>query len=340
MDAAGTRSKLDRCSVAGASASRRATSGVLPVMNHARLPRQRRGAFVGFCSRHTCSRSRQLGLPNDCCPDATPCRLAPNASHHILFVHVEKTGGSSVECAARDWAQAGYWTSMGHVGTDGRGDAALRACRRRCEDAGVPTAVVISVRDPYSYWQSVHRFAWRAAGTRLSATYNALTSEFRASTRVSRREPGILATLPSLLGWVEATPSAVSCSSNFSRCLSLSGRIKRACGGTLSGCAADFVLHTETLERDWSSLVARYGLPATPLPHVVPGSGYSKNRSCHCALDRPRRCDPFWGRRGGGSFSCSDAPVLAATQHTAATRAIIDRVEGEVFNGFGYAHSR
>lgn len=286
---------------------------------------------TGFCMRHDCSRKDDLGRPNNCCPAASPCKLAPGATHHLLFVHVEKTGGSSVECATQEWARAGYWTNMGHVGTDGRGDVALRACRRRCEEAGVPTAVVISVRDPYAYWQSVLRYAWRMAGTRLSATFNALSNEFQRSARVSRSQAGVFATLPRLLSWVESTPLAATCSANFSRCLSLSGRIKRACGGSASGCAADFTLHTESLARDWAALAARYGLPRLPLPHVEPGSGYSKRKSCHCS----GRCDPQWWRRDGG-FGCTDAPRGPALDFTPDARAIVGRLEREVFDTFHY----
>ena len=38
---------------------------------------------TGFCMRHDCSRKDDLGRPNNCCPAASPCKLAPGATHHL-----------------------------------------------------------------------------------------------------------------------------------------------------------------------------------------------------------------------------------------------------------------
>ena len=90
--------------------------------------------------------------------------LAPGATAHVLFAHVEKTGGSSVECSSQIWGESGWWTNMGH--TTARN---LQACEARCKASNVSTAVVVGVRDPYKYWASVYRYAWIGSASAVTA---------------------------------------------------------------------------------------------------------------------------------------------------------------------------
>ena len=48
-----------------------------------------------YCSEHWCH--------NSCCLKA----CAPHGTHHVVYSHVPKTGGSAIECAAQAWADAG-----------------------------------------------------------------------------------------------------------------------------------------------------------------------------------------------------------------------------------------
>ena len=98
-----------------------------------------------YCTGHWCA--------HRCCPLA--CSRILGASAHVLFAHVEKTGGSAIECATQQWQRKGWWTNMGHTTSK-----ALSACAAKC-DAGTPTVRVVTVRDPYSYWASVYGNAWR-----------------------------------------------------------------------------------------------------------------------------------------------------------------------------------
>ena len=75
---------------------------------------------------------------------------------HVTYWHVEKTGGSAIECATQQWQVEGYWDNMGHTSNRRAGSA----CQQRCDAAGVRVANVISVREPYAYWESVYKYAW------------------------------------------------------------------------------------------------------------------------------------------------------------------------------------
>ena len=69
---------------------------------------------------------------------------ATHGTHHVVYSHVPKTGGSAIECVAQAWAEAGMWDLMGHVPK-----ANADVCAARC--ASTPVLRVVSVRGPYGY---------------------------------------------------------------------------------------------------------------------------------------------------------------------------------------------
>ena len=92
-----------------------------------------------FCSNHACASE---------CEGCRECRT----SARVLFLHTEKTGGSSVECATqRTLVPAGLWTNMGHTSMEAV-QRCISACPRR------ETIIVLSVREPYAFWQSAYRY--------------------------------------------------------------------------------------------------------------------------------------------------------------------------------------
>merc|ERR1719469_1259663 len=64
-----------------------------------------------------------------CATTCTESSFANGSSRpHLLFLHTEKTGGSSVECATQHtFAKMGIWTNMGHTSR-----AHVDYCRARC----------------------------------------------------------------------------------------------------------------------------------------------------------------------------------------------------------------
>lgn len=103
---------------------------------------------VPFCSDHWC------GKRSECCPQT--CAVVEGASAHIGFVHVEKTGGSSIECATGlTLVPRGTWSNMGHTDV-----ASVARCAHQCTFSGVAPLRVISVRDPYEYARSMWAYTY------------------------------------------------------------------------------------------------------------------------------------------------------------------------------------
>ena len=172
---------------------------------------------------------------------------------HLLYAHVEKTGGSSVECAAQGMVRDGLWTNLGHTTI-----ADVVTCRGLCGHGGVRPQTVVSVREPYSYWKSLDAYAHfghhsalkthksfagfmedaRAVGERLAA------GDIPTVDVAHLNDPGVH--LPNKV-WFQ------------SEC------IKRSCGRP---CDADHYLRTEVLDRDWCDLLRRLDLPSVALPHA------------------------------------------------------------------------
>ena len=181
-----------------------------------------------YCTGHWCA--------HRCCP--LNCSRISGASAHILFAHVEKTGGSAIECATQQWQSKGWWTNMGHTTS-----RAVSACAAKC-NADTPTVRVVTVRDPY--WASVYGNAWRGVG---SAVYAFMKRE--EGLTLKQAQEGPLQSFESFLRWVAQAPA------NQHR-YAQSELLRRSCG---SPCAAEVVLRFETLAADFDALLRRYGYP-------------------------------------------------------------------------------
>ena len=179
-----------------------------------------------FCTRHGCKRF--------CCNNCPQRIAAGNATAHVLFLHTEKTGGSSVECATAGNASLyahGFWTNMGHTT---RNDVAH--CRERCKPHAMPSGarraplIVLSVREPYHYYRSLYSSAF--AG-RSSHVHTRLRFE------------------PFMAHYVNSSGPR---GENFAQSMML----RRACG---EPCAFDHLLRTERLDETWRALLLVSGIP-------------------------------------------------------------------------------
>ena len=195
----------------------------------------------GYCTDQDCG---QL-----CC--LTGCGVAPGATHHVLYMHTEKTGGASIECATQAWQAAGWWTNMGHTT-----QPQVEACEDRCARS-IRVARVLTVRDPYAYWQSVYRFAWHGQGEWLSSWLSWHTLEWT----LHQQRTGILQSFPHFMEWVEGETELLGDAHGLSQ----SSRVFSACGDP---CEYDVLLRTENLSAGWRELVQTYHLPKMALPHL------------------------------------------------------------------------
>ena len=100
--------------------------------------------------------------------------------------------------------------------------------------------VVLSVREPYSYWQSTYQYAKDGVATAIRAR-----------------------------GRQESLSNFVFFAAR--RGYSQQQRIKRACGDP---CAFDVLLRTESLTTDWANLLEGLSLPPIALPHLNPSSAH------------------------------------------------------------------
>ena len=94
-----------------------------------------------FCVGHYCNRT---ALAESGC-----CRVCPASSTppRVMFAHIEKTGGSSIECATVEHEQAGLWMNMGHTKVE-----YVKGCRKACGWS----PLLIGLRNPYDYCACTH----------------------------------------------------------------------------------------------------------------------------------------------------------------------------------------
>ena len=202
------------------------------------MPTPRSFPFVrapsAFCLPHSCG----FRCCNGCKTNAV----------RLYFSHVQKTGGSAVECAVESLVRHGVLISLGHSSI-----LALKHCRDRCGHA--PLAV--SVRDPYAYHESLYRYVHRGVNSDLAEHL-----WWRGLWRDSARSP-----LHSFGRWVQfVTTNATT--------FTQSARIRKACG---SPCAYDFALRTEHLEGDLNLALRRTNVTRRyvrlPRVNVAPTNG-------------------------------------------------------------------
>ena len=76
---------------------------------------------------------------------------------HLLYMHTEKTGGSTIECATegQDMVNQGVFTNLGHTNK-----VVVDGCKESCSHKGVLAQTVISIREPYSWWRSLYTYGY------------------------------------------------------------------------------------------------------------------------------------------------------------------------------------
>ena len=125
--------------------------GILP-----RLPSH--ALSDGFCSEHF-MRMNACHKCNDWAAVGQRANQLANASEghggfksaHMLYLHAQKTGGSTLECATERNPLSVRWTNMGHTSRP-----AVDNCIERCTfgEGKIPPKVVVMAREPYSFCAS------------------------------------------------------------------------------------------------------------------------------------------------------------------------------------------
>lgn len=200
-----------------------------------------------FCAEHWCD-GKEATRP--CCPTlpASPeihPSLNQHPKYHPMFLHIPKTGGSSIECLTKDWDATGLWTNMGHASS-----AAVSRCAKHAQTHAQP-ALIITVRNPYDHWLSVYEYAKVCLGR---SSHRSATANFLKKTNGTAS----LASFASFLKHMRSQPSARAVAAQ-------THHVVRICGNP---CQYHFLLRTETLDADWLALLGQLRLPLKPLPHV------------------------------------------------------------------------
>ena len=105
---------------------------------------------------------------------------------------------------------------------------------------------MLSVRDPYDYWQSVYRFAWHGQGEWFSSWLSWHTLEWT----LQQQRMGILKSFRHFMQWVEGETELLGDAHGLSQ----SSRIFSACGDP---CKYDVLLRTENLTEGWRVSLCR-----------------------------------------------------------------------------------
>ena len=158
---------------------------------------------------------------------------------HLLYMHTEKTGGSSIECATQGQPLVRdlVFTNLGHTQAQ-----MVERCKVQCVHDGVEAQTIITVREPFSWWRSLYRYGYEGRNAAIITNKN-----FAGFMADAARNPQ----------WAQ------------------SSNIRRACGRP---CTADHYLHTESLEEEWLRLMVKMDLPLVALPHTNPTLVHSQRR--------------------------------------------------------------
>lgn len=155
-------------------------------------------------------------------------RNSPNNKRpHLFFLHTEKTGGSSIECATQRLEKNGLITNMGHTTY-----TMVQNCIPICYNGGLRPRLVISIRNPYSWWRSLY-------------TYGYICQRAAVCTKLDFE------------AFMTSIPNNIS----------QSHYITRACGNP---CIADYVIRTERLIQDWNAVANEMQLPSISISHINP----------------------------------------------------------------------
>lgn len=228
--------------------------GVIP-----RLPAHIRSD--GFCSEHF-MRMNACHKCNDWAAVAQRANQLANSSEghgafksaHMLYLHAQKTGGSTLECATEGNPLAVRWTNMGHTSR-----AAVDNCIERCTfgEGKIPPKVVVMVREPYSFWSSRYLFAKACVHAASCTGWFGITSFLQFLQFIENRGNFVPPDPPNA-SWVAGRARSPWEPQSFI--------MEEQCG---KPCKYDYLLHTETMQEDWIKLMDKMGEPRTLLPHDV-----------------------------------------------------------------------
>jgi len=156
----------------------------------------------------------------------------------LLYLHAQKTGGSTLECATQNNPLQSRWVNMGHTF-----NKVVDNCRNTCTVEGVKPKVVVMIRDVYDFWASRFLFAWECKFALSCARSFGIQTFHQFLRFVDKRYPGHHPIwMPQQLIMIQQ------------------------CGNP---CKYDFLLHTETMQENWLELMDKIGQPRTLLPRDV-----------------------------------------------------------------------
>jgi hypothetical protein len=183
---------------------------------------------------------------SDCCmgPCSSPTvdTIASDLRMHAFYMRIPLTGAGAIECATAGLERKGLWTNLGgHVTLSADVESCMAGCRHRSPEYIVP-ALILTVRNPYDYWLALYQLTTQCHGSMCSALSRHLTMT-NAPTNAS---------FDTFLYSVAEAPATLQSA------ISQSGHIRRLCGET---CNYTFLLHAETLNADYLSLLGHLNLP-------------------------------------------------------------------------------
>ena len=211
-------------------------------------------------------------VSNVSAPDGTvsdPCRqcYADLCSRHtprVVYAHVPKTGGTSIECASEPLVRIGAWLNLGHAS-----GVEWTYIKQLCQNA----KLVVSVRDPYDYFASEYSYAHSelARGTGGSSTANSILSGVGVDGLTGPAAAVVvMANFSSFMHWLRKVKHNTQ-----------SGGIWAACGRP---CSADFVVRAESSQIDLDRLAAQAGLAAFTLSRHNPSNHSAVRAEYDCEL--------------------------------------------------------